>query len=148
SRKILGIRNDGDEDLRVTGIELIQSETQAAFQLACPGEPLDQCDWGSQSLPALLDAPIVPGSGALLELVFIPANLQSVSAQLKIQTSDPVRPEFTVFLLGNGESALNCTPPTVQVVSPPEATFYHQWQDLEVTVRVFDQEQPPGSIYV
>ena len=71
-----------------------------------------------------------------------------MSAQLNIFTSDPVRPQFTVFLLGNGESALNCTPPSVEVVSPVEASFYHQWQDLVVTARVFDQEQPPDSLYV
>ncbi len=67
---------------------------------------------------------------------------------MNIFTSDPVRPKFTVFLLGNGESALNCTPPTVEVVSPVEASFYYQWQELEVTARVFDQEQPPDSLYV
>jgi hypothetical protein len=34
------------------------------------------------------------------------------------------------------------------VTSPAEATFYHDWQDLVVTARVFDQDQPPGSLYV
>ncbi|MCP4870374.1 MAG: hypothetical protein GY898_16850 [Proteobacteria bacterium] len=147
-RKILEIRNTGDDDLFITSVELIQSEAQPAFAVACPGQPLEECDWEETLLPQLLADPIVPGSGALLELVFSPLNLQSVSAQLQITTSDPLRSEFTVFLLGNGESALNCTPPTIQVVSPAEATFYHDWQELEVTVRVFDSEQPPDSMYI
>jgi len=148
SRKILEVRNQGDQDLHITGIELIQSDSQPAFSIACPGQDLQDCDWETEISPMVLSAPIVPGSAALLEFVFTPRNLQAVSAQLNVSTSDPVRPEFTVFLLGNGESALNCTPPSVQVVSPVEATFYHQWQVLEVTARVFDQEQPPNSLYV
>ncbi len=147
-RKILEIRNTGDDDLFVTNVELVQSEAQPAFAIACPGRALDECDWETELLPQLLVAPIVPGSGALLELVFSPLNLQSVSAQLLISTSDPLRPSFTVFLLGNGESALNCTPPSIQVVSPAEATFYHDWQEVVVTARVFDSEQPADSMYV
>jgi len=147
-RKILEIHNTGDDDLFITSVELIQSEAQPAFAIACPGQELELCDWETALLPQLLEDPIVPGSGGLLELVFEPLNLQSVSAQLQITTSDPLRPEFTVFLLGNGESALNCTPPSIQVVTPSEATFYHDWQELEVTVRVFDSEQPPNSMYI
>jgi len=148
SRKTLQVINQGAEDLHITGIELIQSPSQPAFSLSCPGQPLADCDWQSELSATVLAAAIVPGSAALLEFAFVPSNLQAISAQLNISTSDPVRPEFTVFLLGNGESALNCTPPTVEVVSPVEATFYHQWQVLEVTARVFDQEQPPDSLYV
>ncbi len=147
-RKILEIRNLGDEPLQVLGVELIQSVEQPSFTIACPGQPLEDCDWTTELLPQLLTEEIVPGSAALLELTFIPNNLQSVSAQLKIQTSDPLRPEFTIFLLGNGDSALNCTAPSIQVVSPAEATFYHDWQELEVTARVFDSEQPSDSMYV
>ena len=147
-RKILEIRNMGDEPLLVTGVELIQSVEQPSFSIACPGQPLDACDWETDLLPQLLEEEIVPGSAALLELVFVPNNLQAVSAQLKIQTSDPLRPNFTIFLLGNGESALNCTAPSIQVVSPQGATFYHDWQDMEVVARVFDAEQPSNSMYV
>jgi hypothetical protein len=71
-----------------------------------------------------------------------------VSAQLKVFTSDPIRPEFTIFLLGNGESALNCTPPSITVTSPSTATFFHSWQNLVVSARVNDAEQPAGSLYV
>ncbi len=148
TRKVLEIRNQGDADLRITGIELIQSDSQPAFSISCPGQPLEDCNWESELQPTVLSSPIVPGSAALLELVFIPRNLQAVSAQLNVSTDDPVRPQFTIFLLGNGQSALNCTPPSIEVVSPVEATFYHQWQTLEVTARVFDQEQPPDSLYV
>jgi MYXO-CTERM domain-containing protein len=147
-RKILQVRNTGDEPLAILGVEMIQSEAQPAFSIACPGQPLDSCDWETEQLPLLLQDPILPGSGALLDLTFIPLNLQSVSAQLKIQTSDPLRPEFTIFLLGNGESALNCTAPSITVTSPAEATFYHDWQELVVTARVNDQEQPSNSMYV
>ena len=147
-RKVLEIRNQGDEDLWITEIELIQSEAQPAFAVACPGLPLTTCSWSDVTLPFLLSEPIVPGSAALLDIAFVPLNLQGVSAQLKIHTSDPLRPEFTVFLLGNGDSALNCTAPSITVTSPAEATFYHGWQDVVVTARVFDQDQPPGSLYV
>ncbi len=148
SRKILEIDNLGSDDLRITSVELIQSEAQPAFGIACPGQALDACDWTTEILPSLLSDAIVPGSAALLELTFIPLNLQGVSAQLKIGTDDPVRPEFTIFLLGNGGSALNCTPPTVQVVDPTEAVYFHSWQDMTVTARVHDQEQPADSLYV
>ena len=147
-RKILEVRNAGDEPLQILGVDLIQSEAQPAFTIACPGQALAACDWGTELLPRLLEDPILPGSGALLDLAFIPLNLQAVSAQLKIQTSDPLRPEFTIFTLGNGESALNCTPPSITVSSPAEATFYHDWQELVVTARVNDQEQPNNSMYV
>ena len=147
-RKILELRNLGDEDLWITDVELIQSEAQPAFTIACPGLPLGVCSWSDVNLPFLLSEPIVPGSAALLDIAFVPLNLQGVSAQLKIRTSDPLRPEFTVFLLGNGDSALNCTAPSITVTSPAEATFYHGWQDVVVTARVFDQDQPPGSLYV
>jgi uncharacterized protein (TIGR03382 family) len=129
-------------------VELIQSEAQPAFAIACPGQELDACDWETELRDQITSDPIVPGSGALLEVVFTPLNLQAVSAQLIIRTSDPLRPSFTVYVLGNGESALNCTPPTIQVVSPSGATFYHDWQVLELTVRVFDSEQPAGSMYI
>jgi len=148
SRRTLEVRNQGDEDLYITSIELIQSDSQPAFTITCPGQGIEECDWQSELQPTVLATPIVPGSAALFDLAFVPNNLQAVSAQLNIFTSDPVRPQFTVFLLGNGESSLNCTPPTVEVVSPVEASFYHQWQELEVTARVFDQEQPPNSLYV
>jgi len=147
-RKILEVRNEGDEDLWITSVDLIQSEAQQAFSIACPGQPLDECDWETQVQGFVLSEPIVPGSAALFELAFVPLNLQSVSAQLKIQTSDPLRPEFTVFLLGNGDSALNCTPPSITVTSPAEATFYHDWQNVVVTARVVDAEQPSNSLYV
>ncbi len=103
---------------------------------------------GERLLPSLLVDPILPGSAVLLEVAFVPLNLQGVSAQLKIGTTDPLRPEFTIFLLGNGDSALNCTPPSVTVVSPSEATFFHSWQQLVVQARVSDAEQPPQSLYV
>jgi hypothetical protein len=148
SRRIIEIRNQGDENLQITSVELLQSDSQPAFTVTCPGQALADCDWLTEQSAAVLATPIVPGSAALFELAFVPNNLQAVSAQLNIFTSDPVRPQFTVFLLGNGESALNCTPPSVEVVSPVEASFYHQWQDLVVTARVFDQEQPPDSLYV
>ncbi|MBJ95637.1 MAG: hypothetical protein CMP23_14335 [Rickettsiales bacterium] len=148
SRRSLELRNLGDADLYITAVELIQSESQPAFSITCPGASMGDCDWHSEVEDVLLATPIVPGSAAFFDLSFAPLNLQAVSAQLNIQTSDPVRPEFTVFLLGNGESAINCTPPSVEVVSPVEASFYHQWQELELTVRVFDQEQPPDSLYV
>ena len=147
-RRTLEVRNQGDEDLYITSVELIQSEAQPAFTVTCPGQPVTDCDWTAEVASTLFSTPIVPGSAALFDLAFVPNNLQAVSAQLNIFTSDPVRPKFTVFLLGNGESALNCTPPSVEVVSPVEASFYHQWQELEVTARVFDQEQPPDSLYV
>ncbi len=148
SRRTLEVRNQGDEALQITSVELVQSESQPAFTVACPGQPLEACNWLDEVSATLFATPIVPGSAALFDLAFVPNNLQAVSAQLNIYTSDPVRPEFTVFLLGNGESALNCTPPSIEVVSPVEASFYHQWQELQVTARVFDQEQPPGSLYV
>ena len=147
-RKVLEIRNQGDEDLWITEVEMIQSVEQPAFSIACPGLPLAVCDWEQTTLPFLLSEPVVPGSAALLDIAFVPLNLQGVSAQLKIHTSDPLRPEFTVFLLGNGDSALNCTAPSISVTSPAEATFYHDWQNVVVTARVFDQDQPPGSLYV
>lgn len=148
-RRTIEVRNEGDEDLYITGIEMVQSEEQPAFALTCPGVwPLEDCDFETERLPALLDNPVLPGSAVLLEVSFIPLNLQGVSAQLKIQTSDPIRPEFTVFLLGNGDSALNCTPPSITVVNPSEATFFHSWQQLQLQARVVDAEQPPESLYV
>ena len=148
-RRTLEVRNEGDEDLMITSIELIQSEEQPAFEITCPGVwPAEDCSFEDTLLPNLLVDPVLPGSAVLLEVNFIPLNLQGVSAQLKIGTSDPLRPEFTVFLLGNGDSALNCTPPSVTVVSPNEATFFHSWQDMVVQARVSDAEQPPESLYV
>lgn len=147
-RKLLTIRNHGDEDLHITGVELIQSEDQIAFHVACHGQALEDCDWQGEVLPQLLQDPIVPGSGALFELAFVPTNLQATSAQLRLHTNDPLRPEFTVFLLGNGESSLNCTPPRIEVTSPQEAAFFHSFENLVVTARVIDDEQPPDSLYV
>ena len=158
-RQIIEIRNEGDDDLYITGIELIQSETQPAFALTCPGFELPTwdeegnrtggCDfWEDGTQQVLVDEPVLPGSASLLEVAFTPLNLQGVSAQLKVYTSDPIRPQFTIFLLGNGESALNCTPPSITVTSPVTATFFHSWQQMQVSARVLDAEQPAGSLYV
>jgi len=147
-RRTVTVRNEGEESLEITGIELIQSVQQPAFSLTCPGQPLDACDFEDNSLDPLLDNPILPGSAVLLEVSFQPLNLQGVSAQLKVYTSDPLRPTFNIFLLGNGDSAVNCTPPTITVVSPSEATFFHSWQNLVLQARVVDAEQPPQSLYV
>ena len=147
-RKIIEIRNHGDEELWVTGVELVQSEAQAAFHIACPGQSLESCEWAENFEGLLLGEPILPGSAALLDIAFVPLNLQGVSAQLKIQTNDPLRPEFTIFLLGNGDSALNCSAPSITVTSPAEATLYQSWQEMVITARVFDQDQPPSSLYV
>jgi hypothetical protein len=148
-RRTIEIRNEGDEDLAITGIELIQSEQQPAFALTCPGVwPAGACSFADQQLPGLLANPVLPGSAVLLEVAFLPLNLQGVSAQLKIFTSDPLRPQFTIFLVGNGDSALNCTPPSITVVSPSEATFFHSWEQLRLQARVVDAEQPPQSLYV
>lgn len=148
-RRTIEIRNEGDEDLTLTGIDLIQSDSQPAFEVTCPGVwPAEDCDFETERLPNLLDNPIPPGSAVLLEVAFVPLNLQGVSAQLIIGTDDPLRPTFNVVLLGNGSSALNCTPPSVTVVSPSEATFFHSWQQMVVQARVLDAEQPPESLYV
>ncbi len=149
NRRTIEIRNEGDEELMLTSIEMIQSEEQPAFEITCPGVwPAEDCSFEDALLPNLLVDPILPGSAVLLEVAFVPLNLQGVSAQLKVGTTDPLRPEFTIFLLGNGDSALNCTPPSVTVVFPSEATFFHSWQQLVVQARVSDAEQPPESLYV
>ncbi|MCO4770981.1 MAG: putative metal-binding motif-containing protein [Deltaproteobacteria bacterium] len=148
-RRIVEIRNEGDEDLMITGVELVQSEEQPAFALTCPGVwPLEDCDFETEQMPAFLTDPVLPGSAVLLEVAFTPLNLQGVSAQLKVHTSDPLRETFNIFLAGNGDSAVNCTPPSITVVSPSEATFFHSWQQLQLQARVVDAEQPPESLYV
>lgn len=146
--KLVEIHNDGDEPLRITDITLNQSVQQVAFHQICPGQQLADCDWETEIKPNILNDEILPGSAALLELAFVPLTLQSSSAELRIATSDPVRPSFSVFLIGNGDSALNCTPPTITVTSPTEAAFFHEWEDLVVSARVFDQEQPAGTLLV
>ena len=146
--KIVEIHNEGDEPLRITDISLNQSVQQVAFHAVCPGQQLADCDWGSAVRPDVLVDPILPGSAALIELAFVPITLQSSSAELRISTSDPVRPSFSVFLIGNGDSALNCSPPTITVTSPVEAAFFHEWEDMVVSARVFDQEQPAGTLLV
>ena len=148
-RRIVEIRNEGDEDLMITGIELVQSEEQPAFGVVCPGVwPAEDCDFETEQLTDLLANPILPGSAVILEVSFVPLNLQGVSAQLRIETSDPLRPAFNIYLAGNGDSAVNCTPPTITVVNPSEATFFHSWQQLQLQARVVDAEQPPESLYV
>jgi len=147
-RKLITVTNTGDEPLRITDVVLEQSEFQIAFHMVCPGVATEDCDWETAQKPQLLQDEILPGSGALFEVAFVPENLQAVSATLKVQTSDPLRDEFSVILLGNGESALNCTAPTVAVTSPLEATFFHSWQNMDVTARVLDAEQPGSSLYV
>jgi hypothetical protein len=146
--KLVEVHNDGDEPLQITDIVFNQSIQQVAFHAVCPGQQLADCDWTESVRPDVLSDPILPGSAALLEIAFVPLTLQSTSAELRISTSDPVRPQFSVFLIGNGDSALNCTPPTITVTSPTEAAFFHSWEDLVVSARVFDQEQPAGTLLV
>ena len=155
SRRHVELTNDGDDNLWITSVELVQSPNQPAFSLTCPGQPMEDCDfWSTPALgtashfDALLGSPIPPGERALFEIAYLAESLQGDSAQLIIGTNDPFRPRFTVFLLGNGSNAFNCTPPEISVVSPAGAAFFHEWEPLEVSVRVHDQEQPASSLYV
>ena len=146
--QLVMVHNEGDEPLYIEEIALEQSIQQVAFHLVCPGQRVGDCDWDEAIRPDVLVDPILPGSAALFEIAFVPLHLQPASATLRVTTSDPARPEHTVFLIGNGDSALNCTPPSVTVTSPVEAAFFHDWENLEVSARVFDQEQPPSTLLV
>ena len=83
------IRNYGDEELVVTGVELVQSKPRRHSTSACPGQPLETCDWADNFEGLLLGEPILPGSAGLLDIAFVPLNLQGVSAQLKIRDERP-----------------------------------------------------------
>lgn len=148
-RHLVEVRNEGEEPLWITSIELQQAESETAFWLTCPGiYPLSDCDFATERLPTMLAEPILPGGAQLLELAFTPQYLQARSAQLKIGTSDPLRPEFVIHMVGNGDNAGNCTPPTLTVSSPSEATYYHLWESVQISARIADNEQPPHSMYV
>ncbi len=146
--KALTLSNEGQAELLITEVELQQGSGTTVFHLGCAGQAVDDCDWETTVAPSFLNSAIAGGEARTLDLVFAPDNLTAMSAQLTILSNDPQRPETTVLLRGNGEGALGCSPPTIEVTSPTGPAAFPTDGQLEITATVDDVDQPPELLVV
>lgn len=158
ARQLVTLRNDGDQPVSVLGVSLEQSESQAAFGLSCVGRPLvldddapPACsDWDTEVLEPLLATPLEPGDSVEIEVAYVPTTPITHAGQLIFLTTDPLRPSIATTVRGNGDGARNCTPPTIEILSPTEPVWFTNGagEHLEIDVQVGDEDQPLGSMIV
>ena len=129
------IANQGTSTLVITAAELTQSGE--AFVV----EP---------SPANLAGTEIAPGDDVTLAVTFTPTNVQLASAQFTVWTSDPQRPTITTQIRGNGDGAVGCTPPTIEITSSTDPFAIEVGTDahLEISATVTDADQPAFPLLV
>ena len=164
---LIGRADDGRPDVRVAPVVLDYGFTwtddvaQGAFTLSNVGDrtfevlsfELDQSSEAFALITPEVDLvglQIEPGASADIELSFTPGNLATASAQLTLTTNDPQRPSIGLQIRGNGDGAVGCTPPTIELLSPtePVAHAIGLGQHLQVDATVGDSEQPASAMLV
>ena len=158
ARQTITLRNEGEQPFSVLGVSLEQSPSQEVFGLSCPSEPLELPDdappgcatWQEDVLEPLLATPLAPGDAATLEIAYVPTTPITHGGQLVITTTDPQRPTLTATVRGNGDGTPNCTPPTIEILSPtaPVSFLSNVGAHLEIEVQVTDTDQPLGTMFV
>ncbi|MBN95905.1 MAG: hypothetical protein CL928_17830, partial [Deltaproteobacteria bacterium] len=147
------ISNESADPFRITSIELVQSEAAPAFHLGCPGVPVANCTletWNNLVAPDLLADEVTSEAPAVIEVVFLPTNLQEAGGLLQIATTDPQRPVLTGLLRGNADNGAGCTAPTIAIIGDPGpfGELTEPTDHLQVSVHVSDSEQPAHTLLV
>jgi hypothetical protein len=158
ARSTITVRNDGLQPFTVLDVALEQSVSQPAFGLSCPGQPIVLDDgqppacatWAADVLAPTAATPIEPGGSATFEVAYVPTTPITHSGQLTVTTTDPLRPTITATVRGNGDGTPNCTPPTIELLSPTEPVWFLDdvGAHLQIEARVTDAEQPAGTMFV
>ncbi len=92
------------------------------------------------------DGVLAGGTGTLFEVTFTPESTTGSQCTLTITSNDENNTALEVDLQGNLGVDPENNPPTVKVLSPPRGYEHLDASDLELSLYVFDTEQPATSL--
>lgn len=125
-------------------LELDTGEYDGFDLFSSSGEPLRSTHF---ALP--------PGGIKPLRLHFSPEHYIEYTGQIKLETNDPLQPNLSLLIAGEGDWGYNCTKQDVVIGGEPsrkfyagdvlELTSYHEYNDSYTDFRWLLMHQPDGS---
>ncbi len=87
-----------------------------------------------------------PYTSTLIPVVYNPTATEEVECKVTIPSDDIDMPSITVTVKANEGDDPQCTPPSVQILSPTSGWRHETTGDLELEVKISDEQQPATTL--
>jgi hypothetical protein len=85
-------------------------------------------------------------TSTLIPVRYLPSSSSESECELRIASNDVDMPILKVTIKGKEGTKPGCTPPSVIVLDPPPGTIHSSHDDLTLTLKISDQDEPATEL--